>query len=379
MEGSDVPKFLGLLIVVLCVILSANAALAQISPLCVYTSAESTFQDMTLSGNYNYFNDQSTKGRVDSSGNLTLSFERITDAPSLGFLIDGNAKLSLDQEALSYEVKSKANMRSYWGGSDLFGNGEVETGTVPTAEGVNWGAKARLGVGYGRFRDVTSYSKALRIQTRLIEMKNLLAPLSPEGLYELTGRITQRHEYSDMAALVQQIAELLEQVGKLQRKPLGAVELLRIEEILADKSDNKLCGWDVRVGVGYQLLGPSGQSQNLFLHTEFQYALAPAPRSQFISSIEFDSQLDFMEEHTLSAKANYTYRWGEQIDSNVAYKFQRNKLKKSSPFEMQSLAIRMNFQFQANLNLAIQLHLNHSTGYEEWAQQLLVTMNYDLF
>jgi opacity protein-like surface antigen len=376
-----VPKGVFSVLSILIVIFGVQEAepLAQLTPLCVYSRSESIFQDLKLSGSYNYVNDPDKNRPANNVGNLTLSFDHFSDAPSLGFLVDANAKADLKQNKLAYEAKGRVNVRSYWGKSDAFGNGEIEVGTIPTAQGViNLGVKARAGLGYGRFRDVTPYSKALRIQTQLIEMKSLNQPLPAKILQLLSDLIARVGEFVDTALLVQKLAEILEHTESLVKKPLGAIELLRIEEILKE-GDNKRCGWDVNAGVSYQLVDTGGQPRELFLHTEFNYALAPAPRSQFTSKIGIDAQLDFLEEHVLIAEANYSYRFSDRMDSQVKYKFQSNKVRKSASFETQSIFIGANFQAQANLNLTVQLYLTHNTGFEEWAQQLTVTWNYDFF
>lgn len=375
-EGRTVQKVIVFFVSIIWA-MAVVPAHGQLVPLCVYTTTQSTFQDLTLSGNYNYSKDQFKNRPALNSGSATLSFKHVSDAPSLGFLIDGSAKLSLENNVPTYEVNSRANMRSYWDQSDLFSDWGLEGETVPTAQGINWGARALVGLGYGRFKDVTPYSKALKIQTQLIEMKSLPKPLSPETIQSLTKLIVKRGEFPDVPTLVQKLAEVVEQSDPMQKK-LGALELLRIEEIITGK-DNKLCGWDVSVGAGYELLDPSGGPRDFFLHTSFNYALAPAPRSQFVSKVSFDSQLDFFDEHLLGAEANYSYRFSDRIDALVKYKFQSNKLRKSSAFETQSIFVGVTFQVQANLNFQVQLYLTHNSGYEEWAQQLIVTASYDFF
>lgn len=361
-------------------VLSPIELRAQVSPLCVYSRSESTAQDLKLTGSFNYVNDPDKNKPADTVGNIELNFDHFSDAPSLGFLIDANAKADLKKNKLSYEAKGRANMRSYWGNSDAFGNWELGTGTKPgPQEVINFEVKARVGLGYGRFRDVTPYSKALRIQTRLIEMRSLTKPLLPDALQALSDLIARQGELPDTAALVQSIAEIIETTKQLQKTPLGAIELLRIEEILLEKGDSKRCGWDVSVGVSYPLLDTARQTRELSLHTEFNYALAPAPRSQFTSQIGMDAQLDFLDEHVLMAEAKYLYRFSDKVDSQISYNFQSAKIRTSAPFETQNITLGINFQFEANLNLTAKLYLTHNTGFEEWAQRLTVTWNYDFF
>jgi hypothetical protein len=350
----------------------------RIGPLCGYTPPRSEFRDLKLSANYRYYNDQFKDDRDNvNSGSLRASFARFLDAPSFGLSQQANLKLDMTKEAFNYQAEGSVNWRAYVEQTNFFGFAGMESQGATVFK--NPGVRASAGVGYGRFKDVTALSKALKIQERLVGLKALSAPLPADALFELADTIGRRLEFSDVASLVQRLEEVIEASGFVPQGQLGAIALLRIEEIVNETADEKLCGWELRLGGGYELLDPQGGNRDWLTLASFEYALAPAPRSQFKSSFRFSSSLALLEDYVLVAQASYSFRISETIDTQTSYNFVRTKPNMRSPLDIQSIDLRLTFQVQANLNLALQLEFTLASDFEEWTQGLTITANYDLF
>jgi hypothetical protein len=350
----------------------------RLGPLCGYTPPRSEFRDFKLSANYRYYNDQFADDRDNvNSGSFRASFSRLLDAPAFGLSQQANLKLDLSKDALSYQADGAMNLRAYLEQTNLFGfvGFEAQGATAFLSPGL----RVSAGLGYGRFKDVTALSKALKIQERLLNLKALSAPLPAAVLFELADTIGRRLEFPDVASLVQRLEEIIEATDFVPQGQLGAVALLRIEEILNETADEKLCGWELRVGMGYELLDPHGGTRDWLTLASFEYALAPAPRSQFKSSLRFSSSLALLEDYVLIAQAHYAFRISESIDAQASYNFVRTQIKDRTPLDIQSLDLRLTFQVQANLNLAVQLEFTLASDFEEWTQGLTITANYDLF
>ncbi len=350
----------------------------HIGPLCGYTPPRSEFRDLKLSANYRYYNDQFTDNHDNvNSGSLRASFSRLLDAPTFGLSQQANLKLDLTRDTLNYQADGATSLRAYFEQTNFFGfvGAEVQGATAF----INPGLRVSAGLGYGRFKDVTALSKALKIQERLLGLKAISAPLPATMILELADTIGRRAEFPDLASLVQRLEEIIEGSGVVSQGQLGAVALLRIEEIISETADEKLCGWELRVGVGYKLLDPQGGPRDWLTIASFEYALAPAPRSQFKSSLRFSSSLALLEDYALIAQANHAFRISETIDSQASYTFVRTQLKGRTPLDIQSLDLRVTFQVQANLNLAVQVEFTLASDFEEWTQGLTITANYDLF
>lgn len=362
------------------VIFSDGPILGQprVGPLCGYTPPRSEFRDLKLSANYRYYNDQFTDNRDNvNSGSLRASFSRLLDAPAFGLSQQVNLKLDLTRDTLNYQADGAMSLRAYLEQTNFFGFVGTEAQGATTF--INPGLRISAGLGYGRFKDVTALSKALKIQERLLALKAISAPLSTTVLFELADVIGRRVEFPDLASLVQRLEEIIEAKGGVPQGQLGAVALLRIEEIITETADEKLCGWELRLGVGYELLDPYKGTRDWLTLASFEYALAPAPRSQFKSSLRFSSSLALLEDYVLIAQTNYAFRISETIDAQAAYTFVRTQIKARASLDIQSLDLRLTFQVQANLNLAVQFEFTLASDFEEWTQGLTITANYDLF
>ncbi len=369
-----------LVLILSVLILGSELAWAQprIGPLCGYTPPESEFRDLKLSANYRYYNDQFEDNRDNvNSGSLRASFARFLDAPSFGLSQQATLKLDMTKEAFSYQAEGSANLRAYLEQTNFFLFAGLESQGATTFK--NPSVRASAGLGYGRFKDVTALSKALKIQERLLGLKAISAPLPADALFELADTLGRRLEFPDVASLVQRLEEVIEASDFVPEGQLGAVALLRIEEIVNETADEKLCGWELRLGGGYELLDPQGGDRDWLTLASFEYALAPAPRSQFKSSLRFSSSLAPLEDYVLIAQASYSFRISETIDTQASYTFVRTQPKKRSSLDIQSIDLRLTFQVQANLNLALQLEFTLASDFEEWTQGLTITANYDLF
>ncbi|MCS7198454.1 MAG: hypothetical protein NZ930_07250 [Candidatus Bipolaricaulota bacterium] len=350
----------------------------RLGPLCGYTPPRSEFRDLKLSANYRYYNDQFADNRDNvNSGSVRASFSRVLDAPTFGLSQQATLKLDLTKDAFTYQADGTLNLRAYIAQTNFFGFIGAETQGATTF--VSPGLRVSAGLGYGRFKDVTALSKALKIQERLLGLKAISAPLPATVIFELADTIGRRAEFPDLASLVQRLEEIIEATGFVPHGQLGAVALLRIEEIINETADEKLCGWELRLGLGYELLAPQGETRDWLTLASFEYALAPAPRSQFKSSLRFGSSLGLLEDYVLIAQAHYSFRITETIDAQATYNFVRTQFKARSPLDIQSIDLRLTFQVQANLNLAVQLEFTLASDFEEWTQGLTITANYDLF
>ncbi|MCX8103917.1 MAG: hypothetical protein N3E42_05750 [Candidatus Bipolaricaulota bacterium] len=350
----------------------------RVGPLCGYTPPRSEFRDLKLAANYRYYNDQFADNRDNvNSGSLRASFSRLLDAPAFGISQQATVKLDLTRDTLSYQADGAMNFRAYFDHTNFFGFVGAEAQGATTF--ISPGLRVSAGLGYGRFKDVTALSKALKIQERLLELKAISVPLPATVIFELADTIGRRREFPDVASLVQRLEEIIEATGFIPQGQLGAVALLRMEEILSETADEKLCGWELRVGGGYEVLDAQGGARDWLTLASFEYALAPAPRSQFKSSLRFSSSLALLEDYVLIAQASYSFRISETIDAQASYNFVRTQLKARSSLDIQGIDLRLTFQIQANLNLAVQLEFTLASDFEEWTQGVTITANYDLF
>lgn len=369
-------KALALLVAALLVGGLAGGALAV--PLCSYTQPESRYTNLDLALNYRFFDDQYRDNRGNSTaGSAALDFTGLFDSAAYGYSSSANLKVSCNNGALSYSGLGSGSYQMYLKDSDLFGFGGLGLRSSSTYK--NLGLNVITGAGYGRFRDVTPLAKAMRIGEMLLGMKSISSALPDQTLMEVAQKIGKRIEYEKLEQLVQEIAELIENTGLVAAGKLGALEVFRIEERIVAVGDERLCGWDLRGGVGYEVLDPLGHAQDSLVFAGANYAAAPTPSAQLLAKADFSSSFELLENYSLSAVLSYFHRAGPALSYTMSYSFLRLKQPGEAAVDSQAVDLKALFQVSAGWNLAAVLNLKWESGYEDWAKEISITANYTVF
>ncbi|MCR4404611.1 MAG: hypothetical protein NUW06_04950 [Candidatus Acetothermia bacterium] len=347
-------------------------------PLCSYTQPESRYTNLGLALNYRFFDDQYRDNRGNiSAGSAALDFSSFFDSASYGYNSTANLKISYNNGALGYSGIGSGSYQMYLKESDLFGFGSLVLRASSAYK--NLGLNAITGAGYGRFRDVTPLAKAMRIGEMLLGMKSISQPLPDQTLMAVAQEIGKRAEYEKLEQLVQKITELIERTGLVTAGKLGAVEGLRIEEIVLAVGGERLCGWDVRGGVGYEVLDPLGHAQDSLVFAGANYAAAPAPNAQLLAKADFSSSFELLENYSLSAVVSYFHRAGPALSYTFSYNFLRLKQPAEPEVDSQAVDLKALFQVSGGWNVAAGLSLKWETGYEDWTKEFSITANYTIF
>jgi len=353
---------------------------AMAIPLCSYTPPESHYTTLGLSLNYRFVDDQylNNHGNVNS-GSLALDFTNLFDSASYGYNLSANTKIGYNGGVLSYSGIGSGSYQMYLTGGDLFGFGSaiLSVSSAYRSPGLN----VVTGSGYGRFRDVTPLAKAMRTDETLQEMGSITGPLPDETLTAIAQEIGKRIEYKDVKELVGKVAELIEGSSLVAAADgkLGPVEILRIEEIIEAARDKRLCGWDVRGGLGYEVLDPLGGPRDFLTFAGLNYAVASGPDTQFLLKLDFNSSFELFNHYTLSGLATYAYRASPALSYAASYAFLRTKQPSEAPVNSHTLDLRAIFQTAAGWNLTADFSLKWESGYEEWAKEFSITANYTVF
>ena len=208
--------------------------------LCEYRSPKTALTDARLSFGYRYYDDASTTGVDVNSGRLGFDCDQLFDSPNYGFSLGGAAELTLNEfMPTAWLGQGTATFRYYPIEDALlfaFGGLEASMATGQPRPGID----VRVGVGIGRFSDVTPLAKAITIQKELIGLGALADPVSDDVLLAVAGAIGRRIEYELLKELVADIESLIEAVSGVD---LDARALLTIEEIILATGDERRCGW----------------------------------------------------------------------------------------------------------------------------------------
>lgn len=376
--GSMMSFFKGfsLFLCVFTLLAISNLSYAQSLLLCDYMPSQSQFLDLKMAGDFRSVNNPGQHNTL-FSGNARLDVVYLLDTQRRGATVNGNLQFDLNDASLG-ALSLSPNGKYFPGNNDFFMLLGLDVQSLGTLNFRDLSLSALTGYGYGRFRDVTPFATILNVQNQLLRLGKLSEPLPDETLKHLAELIGQRAQDSSVSELVNNIQQTLERSGLILGGPLAAPSLLIIERILQDKSTSKFCGWETSLGVELQMT-PAFNILGLFA---FQYALAPAPRSQLILNTKWSFAPDVLGAALgtffLDSQFSYTYRLSEFIEAQGRYTFLRSSSKGKLPIDIQSLNISLAFDL-ASLSLIIDLNWSLATGNFGWSRAISVNLGYEIF
>lgn len=353
---------------------SRPAAGAPLS-LCDYTPSQSQFIDLSTTVDLRSLNPPGQDNTL-YNGAFKLNGVYLMDTQSRGVTLNGNLKFDFSDPSLN-TLNVAPNFKYFPGDNDFFvflGSDVSNLGALSLKK-IN--LSGLTGYGYGRFRDVTPFSRVLNIQNQLLRLNKLREPLPDETLAHLASLIAALLPGDPLGELIGKIQSVLRQSGLIVGGPLAAPSLLAIERILQDKGSSKFCGWETSFGVELQ-----SHTQSMLGLWSFQYALAPAPRSQLILNTKWSFSPDVLSSTLgtffLDAQLVYTYRLSDLINAQGRYTFLRSSTRGNAPLDIQSLNLRLNFKL-SSLNLLINFDWSLASGSATWSRLLNIDLGYEIF
>jgi len=342
--------------------------------LCDFHAPQTDLLDANLSFSYRYFDDPGTTGVDVNSGWLKLNYQRVADAPEVGFSLSGLATVYLgDFVPTGGTGSASATMRYYVSDEiPLFAFGGLES-SVATGQ-PNPGLEVRAGAGYGRFSDVTPLAKAFRIQRELVAMRSLSRALGDEALLAVAAEIGKQVEYENIEDLVGVIESLIEtDAGVI----LDARALLAVEDIILQQGDERSCGWAVQAGLGYEVVDPLAEPRNVLLTASADAAFARAVGSQWVLRCSLSGPFNILQRHTLTATAS-----GELVlsaDASLLADFSLQRVQPLGRAASNSMSCGASLSFDVGgADVSIQLALSKDAGETEWSRDITLAASMDL-
>ncbi|MGB2984108.1 MAG: hypothetical protein WBC63_09690, partial [Candidatus Bipolaricaulia bacterium] len=366
-------KRLGVLAVLGLTIVGLGAATWGLS-LCDYRSPITALTNARMSFAYRYFNDAGTPEIDVNSGRIGLDYDQLFDSPNYGFTLGGSVELTLDAFVpTGWLGQGGATFRFYpFKEALFFGYGGLEA-SLATGQ-PRPGVDVRIGLGLGRFSDVTPLAKAVLIEDELLATDAIFEVLAGDVLLGIAGVIGREAEYDTVKEMVADIESLIEAVARVE---LDARALLTIEEFILMSEPNRKCGWAIQGGIGYELIDPFGGDQNIVIVASADAAFATSPGDQFLLHASFSGPFDFMEENTLTATLSYEYELGEESKLYADYAFQRVK-PLGLPANV-SHAASMSVGFDINgIDIGLQVSLTREPGDPGWSIDVSISAAIDL-
>jgi len=390
-----------LLGIVFTLLLHTQHAHAQPLSVCDYTPAQSLFLDVNMAFNGRAINNP---GDFDPiiNGTSKIDLFSLLDIPTFGFT--GEASFDWDFiDSSRNNLSISPNFKYFLGDSNdlfLFFGG-------PSVQGVSFTldtfldeliVSAPSGWGYGRFRDVTPFAKAIEIQNQLSRLGKLEQPFDQKVLERIAQLIDDERPDTPLSQLVNELQETIEtainrpevrdlnaqdvsveqEISNGTEDPirLEAVSLLAIEKILQDNTSSKFCGWEVSGGIEVQ---PGLESLfNLYL-VSFKYAVAPASRSQLLmdTKLSFSPNIFSSKRGTffLDAQMTYNYRVTDSINAQGRYVFLRSSEQGNTPIDIQALNVLLQMNLNSSVGISIDTSWSKASGTSGWSRSVNIDLN----
>lgn len=355
--------------------LAAGPALAL--SLCDYIAPETSLLDIGISFAYHYLDDPERPGTEVNAGNISFTYTQIYSAPERGFSLDASGILGLEGLALADAVVEGAGTyRHYLDPQEpffLFGGFEARWRTGGFYR-QPW-LQVTLGVGYGRFNDVTPLAKAMLISEDLLRLGAIPASLSEEALMAVAQEIGRRLEYEKLADLVAAVERIIETDAGVE---LDAHAVLAIEERITEIGRERYCGGALQAGVGYEVLDPEMGVRDVVLNASADWAVAPEPRSQLLLRGALSAALPWKDAYRATFVGKYDYELIGEATFSSTYSLEWIKGEGMATAEDRHAAV---FQLGINLggwDVALRLTFTKHPGDTAWTQEFSVTAAIDL-
>lgn len=345
--------------------------------LCDYRAPETSLLDIGVSFAYHYLEDPERPGIEVNAGNISFSYTQIYSAPERGFSLEASGILGLQGLAVADAVvEGNGTYRHYIDPEEplfMFGGFDARWRTGGLYQ-QPW-LQVTVGLGYGRFSDVTPLAKAMLISEDLLRLGAIPASLSEEALMAVAQEIGRRLEYEKLEDLVAAVEGIIETDAGVE---LDAHAVLAIEQRILETGKERYCGGAIQAGVGYEILDPEGGPRDIVLNASGDMAVAPEPRSQLLLRGTISTALPWKDAYRATLVGDYDYEVTGEATFSASYSMEWIKGEGMVAPEDRHAAV-----FQLGLNLggwdvALRLTFTKGPGDVAWTQEFSVTASIDL-
>jgi len=267
---------------------------AQPVSICDYNPPTNQLTQLTLSGEYNQFEDRYLDDRNNvNSGNVMLDGLAWSQQDNWSYNLNGQADLRISPEGVELaSALSSDGQARYFIQGDSFAFGGVTTSGLP-GSGITVSGLA--GAGFGQFRNVSPMAKAIRIAQTLRAQDVLDELPSEETMNELAQVVGSTRSMNT--------AEMLREIEGLFETSFDVDAVLALQGVInADLT--RFCGWNATAGLGYPLVNPDDED-NPFVRARANYALPLDPEGRMLVRAEGRAPLPFEGGYNVNASADY--------------------------------------------------------------------------
>jgi hypothetical protein len=346
-------------------------------PLCDYRSPRTDFTSLGMSFSYQYHNDPYNIVERDvSTGQLLADYKRLFDSPEFGFELAAKGDVTISPLGLSsFLVTADGSLRHYLlSEAPLFAFAGIGGKTSSSYQTI--GVSTTLGVGYGRFTDVTPLAKAVMIDAYLVEHDRITGHLPPGDLKSIAYEIESNTTYATSTDLLVALGELIDGTGLVKDGALNALDISEIGHIAQDSHYLRYCGGDAELGLSYEVINPEGRDNALLASLSFDYASTTTPQEQFLVQGTVSGSYDFLRTNRLDVTVGYEHRITDLLTFSSSYAFARDTFN-GQPTDRHNLSLDVILSPFPSASVSLELRLEHLPYYLEWKADVALLMSID--
>ena len=350
-------------------------------PLCDYHSPQTEISDFKIQFSYHYVNDPyGLQDRDVDEGKLKLAYDRLSESPNVGFEMAAQTDMVISLVGFSSFLASiEGDIKRYLSPDEpYFGFAGASAESASDYERI--GLSSRLGLGYGRFRDVTPLAKAMRIDDRLFVLGSLSEHMNDVDLETLAYEIDSLPLYESFGDLLDVLQEVIEGSGYVKPGGLDALDIYEIAQIIEDDQLTRYCGGDVRLSLGYEIIDPKGDPNDLLAEAVFNYAFTTTPQEQFLARGSFSSlagAFELLRTHKIELRLSYDYALNELIAFLAAYAFERERWE-NNPTDRHNLSLTVQVNPTERATMTLDMAFGHEPYFLEWSANITLGISVDL-
>jgi hypothetical protein len=255
--------------------------------------------------------------------------------------------------------------------------------------------KISTGLGYGRMYDATPLAITLRIMEELKEFDVIKKSLNDIQMLDFAKVIGTKNDYISKYGEIdyktywfRDIEEILIDAGVLTYAALGAVGVIKIEEIIEiEKIAGRFHGWKVRAGIGQILSSYDGENESTTIDAEFSYGLPIGYEAQYTENAHISKNLDNTKPINFQFENNmqFTYEISDLIDWENSWDLGIDFFHEGDNIMYNRLSTGFRYYLANNLTLDTTISLEKTDGTngniietKEWDGDLFIGVRYRL-
>lgn len=370
------PRVLVTVFVSAILALFSVTSVSQVLSVCDYEPPESLVSSLGFQGSFSWFDGPYTddQDRV-LAASLTADYSGLRSSESSAQQLVARTEIRGRPSGWTAKLAGSGSLLSFLDDS-LFAVGAFG---LDASNEISLEIDLTGGIGTGRFRDVTPLAQAILIQNALLDVGELLAPISNAALLEL-AQILGEIGPSDEERIVS-LVERLEATELIRGDGLDIRGLLEIDRILDEADTSRLCGNDVqaRIGASALLLPELRISSTAIIQA--RYALVPDPVSQVEADAAVKVRLSHLEQMSIEAGVSYGRRLPDGWTARAEYRLDIDRMWTDTQATVFAHAISSSLTTQVfgSVGLSLVANAEYRTGDEEITFSFGLHLEADLF